>query len=157
MKHVRTTLVVIVAGGVLYSPAVLAAAQDGQNSNVDYAAQDQAACIRSSVDASGYRRRSIPGSILKRADGNIKDYQEKIDKLRKDEAKQLNSLSKERDLSREQKMEKAQQIREATQTKIKLLLPPEQLVKYEQSMANRKALRETLSTKDATAGGGQRE
>ncbi len=103
--------------------------------------------VTGNMDASGYTRRGVPGGTRLRKvdkDAMTKEQQGKIKQLMNEEAEQLKALSRDRSLSRAQKMEQARQIREANQDKIKALLTPEQLKKYEEASEKKRAFREKL-------------
>ncbi len=137
MKRILILVMMLMTAGVILEGQAVSAPSD-----------------QTSLDASGSRRRGAPGGhMLRSRDGNASDYQEKIRKLREDEAKQLKALSRESGLTKEQKIVRTRQIREATRAKIKAVLPPEQRAKYEESTAKRTPPQEAVKARGAEGRG----
>jgi hypothetical protein len=150
MKHGKTLLVAVAVTGVLGWQGLSVAAPDGQNSTDSLGQGGMPNTIQTPMDASGYKRRGVPGGYkLIKVDKNAltKEQHAKIQQLLEDEAKQFQALSRDRSIPKEKKPEAARQIRETTQVKIKALLTPEQLKNYEAAEEEDRAFREKLLQK----------
>jgi len=148
MNKGKTIFVMIAAAGLMAWQGGPASAQDEQG-KAETSVQTQGA---GQEQAPGQMRRGYPGYRLKKLDEMPKAANEKTNKIGliiEDERKQMKALGEDRSLTKEQKKEKAQQIREATEAKIKALLPPEVLKKHEESQEKARQLRETMRTRNA--------
>lgn len=147
MKQGKAILVLTAVAGVLNWQGVPASAQDVPDTKNVPAESNRDNSVQTPMDASGYMRRRIQGGTVLRKVDNDRMTREQRDKIRQfvdEEVKQLQALGRDKSLARQQKMEKARQIRAAKQEKIKEILTPEQLKKYEETREKDRAFREKL-------------
>jgi len=148
MNKGKTIFVMIAAAGLMAWRMEPASAQDEQG-KAETSVQTQGA---GEGQVPGQMRRGYPGYRLKRQDEMPKPANEKTNKivlLIEDERKQIKALGEDRSLTKEQKKEKARQIHEATEDKIKAILPPEVLKKHEESREKARQLREAMRARNA--------
>jgi len=143
MNKGKTIFVMIAAAGLMAWRMEPASAQDEQG-KAETSVHTQGAV---EGQAPGQMRRGYPGYRINRLDEKPKAANEKTNKIGliiEDERKQMKALGEDRSLTKEQKKEKARQIREATEDKIKALLPPEVLKKHEESREKTRQIREAM-------------
>lgn len=141
MKKRTMIFVMIVAAELMVWRVGPALAQDEQ-STAEPSVQTQGA---GQEQVPGQMRRGYPGYRLNKLDETPKAAQEKTNKIAlviEDERKQMKALGEDRSLTKEQKKEKFRLIIEATEAKIKALLPPAEQKKYEESREKARQFRE---------------
>ena len=148
MNKGKIIFAMIAAAGLMAWRVGPASAQDEQ-SKAEPSVQTQGA---DQGQVPGQMRRGYPGYRLNKLDEMPKAAKEKTSKtslLIENERKQMKALSEDRSLTKEQKMEKARQIREATEDKIKALLPPAEQKKLQESREKARQLREAMRKRKA--------